>query len=80
MYTSRYDGGILLKCVEHAAGPPIRLASTANDRNERRNWHHWNFHEQKDAALLSAGRHVLTIRILDPGNLNLDRIDFILAQ
>jgi hypothetical protein len=76
MYTARYDGGILVKCDERASGPPIRLASTANDRDERRNWHHWNFHEQKDAVFLPAGRHVLTIRILDPGNLNLDRIEF----
>lgn len=76
MYTSRYDGGIMLRCDEQAAGLPVRLASTANDKDERRNWHHWNYHEQKNALFLPAGRHVLTIRILDPGNLNLDRIDF----
>jgi len=80
MYTSRYDGGILLRCNERAAGPPIRLASTADVRDERRNWHHWNYHQQPDAVFLPAGRHVLTILILDPGNLNLDRIDFTLAQ
>ena len=77
MYTSRHDGGILLKCDERAAGAPIRLASTADVRDERRNWHHWNYHEQKEAVFLPAGRHVLTIKILDPGNLNLDRIEFI---
>jgi hypothetical protein len=66
----------LLKCDERAAGPAIRLASTADERDERRNWHHWNYHQQPDAVFLPAGRHVLTIRILDPGNLNLDRIDF----
>jgi hypothetical protein len=76
MYTSRYDGGILLECDERAAGSPLRLASTADARDERRNWHHWNYHEQKNAVSLPAGRHVLTIKILDPGNLNLDRIDF----
>jgi hypothetical protein len=80
MYTSRYDGGILLRCNERAVGPPIRLASTADVRDERRNWHHWNYHKQQDAVFLPAGRHVLTIMILDPGNLNLDRIDFTLAQ
>jgi endoglucanase len=80
MYTSRYDGGILLQCDERAAGPAIRLASTADNRDERRNWHHWNYHEQPDAVFLPAGRHVLTIKILDPGNLNLDRIDFTSTQ
>ena len=80
MYTSRYEGGVLLKCDERQVGPPIRLASTADVRDERRNWHHWNYHEQKDAVFLPAGRHVLTVMILDPGNLNLDRIDFSLAQ
>ena len=76
MYTARYNGGILVKCDERPAGPPIRLASTADDRDERRNWHHWNYHEQKDTIFLPAGQRVLTIKILDPGNLNLDRIDF----
>jgi len=80
MYTSRYDGGILLRCNERAVGPPIRLASTADVRDERRNWHHWNYHQQPDAVFLPAGRHVLTILILDPGNLNLAQIDFTLAQ
>ena len=80
MYTSRYDGGILLECDEREAGPPLRLASTADARDERRNWHHWNLHEQKDAVFLPAGRHVLTIKILDPGNLNLDRIGFTPVQ
>jgi hypothetical protein len=76
MYTSRYDGGILLECDERAAGDPVRLASTADARDERRNWHHWNHHAQTNAVSLPAGRHVLTIKILEPGNLNLDRIDF----
>lgn len=80
MYTSRYDGGILLQCDERPAGPPIHLASTADSRDERRNWHHWNYHQQKDAVFLPSGRHVLTLRILDPGNLNLDRIEFIRAD
>lgn len=76
MFTSRYEGGILLKCDERVAGPAIRLASTADPRDERRKWHHWNYQELKDAVDLPAGHHVLTIRILDPGNLNLDRIDY----
>jgi endoglucanase len=80
LYTARYDGGILLKCDDRAAGPPLRLASTADARDERRNWHHWNYHEQKAAVFLPAGRHVLTIQILDPGNLNLDRVEFVPAN
>jgi len=57
-------------------GAPIQLTSTADARDERRNWHHWNRHEQKHAVFLPAGRHVLTLKILDPGNLNLDVIEF----
>jgi endoglucanase len=80
MYTARYDGGVLLECDERATGGPIRLTSTADVRDERRNWHHWNYHELKDAVFLHSGRHVLTIKVLEPGNLNLDRIDFAPAQ
>jgi hypothetical protein len=58
----------------------VGSCSCRNSAKTRRNWHHWNFHEQKHAVFLPAGRHVLTIKILDPGNLNLDRIDFIPAQ
>jgi endoglucanase len=80
MYTARYDAEILLRCGERPTGPPIRLSSTADSRDTSRNWHHWNYHLQQEAVSLPAGRHVLTLRVLDPGNLNLDRIDFSRAQ
>ena len=79
MYTARYDGGFVLKMDGREVGPPVRLTSTANAIDERRNWHHWNYHQQEDAVTLPAGRHVLTLEILEPGNLNLDRIDFSLV-
>jgi hypothetical protein len=80
MYTARYDGGFVLELDGREVGAPVRLASTANPLDERRNWHHWNYHEQAGALSLPAGRHVLTLEILEPGNLNLDRIDFSLVE
>ena len=79
MYTARYDGGFVLKLDGREVGGPVRLSSTAHAMDERRNWHHWNYHEHKDSVALPAGRHVITLEILEPGNLNLDRIDFSLV-
>ena len=76
MYTSRYDGSIQITCDGKAIGGPIPLKSTANANDEKRNWHHWNYHEKASAFELPSGRHVLTIRILAPGNLNLDYLLF----
>ncbi len=58
MFTARYAGSIQLECDGQPAGDPIRLTSTADDRDERRNWHHWNYHEEKSAIKLPAGRHI----------------------
>lgn len=76
MYDARHDAGIVIECNGKTVGAPISLSSTADDRDERRNWHHWNFHDGKDALKLRSGRHVLTLRIMHPGNLNLDCITF----
>lgn len=76
MYTSRYDGAILIECDGKPLSSPIQLESTANSNDERRNWHHWNYHKHDTPIVLPAGQHVLTLRVLDPGNINLDYLQF----
>jgi hypothetical protein len=76
MYTARYDGGFTVACDGESVGEPIRLRSTADERDEKRNWHHWNYAEDGGALKLPAGRHVLTLHILAPGNMNFDRVVF----
>ena len=76
MHTSRYDGSILIECDGKPISGPLLLNLTANAADERRNWHHWDYHKHASPVVLPAGRHVLTIRILNPGNLNLDSLLF----
>jgi hypothetical protein len=40
-----------------------------------RQWHHWAWLQNAATIVLPAGRHVLTVRILERGDMNLDTLD-----
>ena len=78
LYTSNRGGAIALEVDGKSTGGPLSIISTNNPAEPIpwRQWHHWN--RTKDLAVLklSAGVHVLTVRIVSEGNMNLATLDF----
>ncbi len=78
MYTSNGDGAISLDMDSKDAGGHLKIPSTHNDSDtvKWRQWHHWNKTVLSDAIKLKKGIHILTIHIVDNGNMNLDYLEF----
>lgn len=57
---------------------PREIASTKNDADPVawRQWHHWNVLKDIGVGSLPKGKHVLTIHIINPGNVNLAYFGF----
>jgi hypothetical protein len=78
MYTSRYDGQISIDLDGKAWMPPVVIESTFNESDslQWRNWHHWNRKQLFAGLNLKKGKHLLTLRTVEKGNMNYDFIEF----
>jgi hypothetical protein len=78
LYTSHQGGTIGLELDGKPLAPPLSITSTANpsDPLNWRQWHHWNLAKDLAQVELPAGVHVLKVRILTEGMMNLAYFDF----
>lgn len=77
LYTSNHGGMIRLDVNGEAASDPIAIESTYNpaDPLAWRQWHHWNL-ERIARMHLEEGPHVITVRVLEQGNMNFAMLEF----
>src|SRR5664279_1372223 len=78
LYTSHQGGQIGLELDGKPLASPLTITSTANasDPLNWRQWHHWNLATNLARVELPAGVHVLKVRILTEGQMNLAYFDF----
>jgi hypothetical protein len=78
LYTSHQGGQIGLDLDGKTLASPLNIVSTANQSDPLawRQWHHWNLAKNLAEVDLPAGLHVLTVRILTEGEMNLAYFDF----
>ena len=78
LYTSHQGGQVGLDLDGKTLTSPLTLTSTASpsDPLAWRQWHHWNLVKNLAAVRLPAGVHVLTLRILTEGEMNLAYFNF----
>lgn len=78
LYTSHQGGQIGLELDGKMLTSPLSITSTANaaDPLNWRQWYHWNLAKDLAQVELPAGVHVLTVRILTEGQMNLAYFDF----
>jgi hypothetical protein len=78
LYTSHQGGQIGLELDGKPLTPPLTITTTANssDPLSWRQWHHWNLAKDLAQVDLPASVHVLTVRILTEGQMNLAYFDF----
>ena len=79
MYTANGDGAIALDIDNAGAGAPFKIHSTHNDADTVawRQWHHWNKTDSLTIIHLKKGLHLLTLRVIEHGNMNFDYLEFI---
>ena len=77
-YTSNRGAKIALDLSFQSLVPDIQLASTFDPAETIlwRNWHHWNLSKAIE-VVLPAGRNVLTVHIVEKGNINLAYLEFL---
>ena len=78
LYTSNRGGAISIDVNGHPATGPLIIRTTydAKDPVDWRQWHHWNLAPEIAKLHLTAGRNVLTIHIVEQGQMNLAVFDF----
>ncbi|MGD0696665.1 MAG: carbohydrate-binding protein [Terriglobia bacterium] len=78
LYTSNRGGTISLDLDGEKLTGPLEIVSTKNDADPVawRQWHHWKVTKDMAVGSLPKGKHVLTVRILTNGNMNLAYFDF----
>ncbi len=78
MYTASGDGGISLWIDGKEISQEITVPSTRNEKEPVawRQWHHWNKITNDIPNKIKKGNHILTLKIVKNGNMNLDFIDF----
>ena len=78
MYTANGNGAISIDVDGKPQGAKIDILSTHDDRDTVawRQWHHWNKANHLAFIDLVKGTHVITIHIVENGNMNLDYLDF----
>ena len=78
MYTANADAKIAIDIDDKPWLEPVLIKSTynSNDTIAWRQWHHWNKQEIFSALKLTKGRHVLTLKTIEKGNMNYDFIEF----
>jgi hypothetical protein len=77
LYTSNRGATLALDLNFRSLAPDVPLASTFDPAETVlwRNWHHWNLSKATE-VVLPAGRSVLTVHIVEKGNVNLAYFDF----
>lgn len=78
LYTSNRGGAIAVDADGQPASAPLTIATTydAADPIAWRQWHHWNLAKNFVKLKLPTGKSVLTVRIVEQGNMNLAYVDF----
>lgn len=78
LYTSNRGGVISIDVNGGPGTGPLTIESTYNsgDPVAWRQWHHWNLAANLAKLHLARGRNVLTIHVLDKGNMNFAYLDF----
>ena len=78
LYTSNRGGTISIDVNGTEATGPLQVQTTFDPAVPVawRQWHHWNWALKFFKIRLSKGRNVLTVHILDGGNMNLAYFDF----
>jgi hypothetical protein len=78
LYTSNRGGAIAIDVNGVPAAGPLKIATTydAKDPVDWRQWHHWNVAPGIAKLHLAAGRNVLTVHIVEQGQMNLAVFDF----
>jgi len=78
LYTSNRGGAISLDVNGKPATGPLTIQTTydATDPVAWRRWHHWNVARNIAKLHLEAGKNVLTVHIVDQGQMNLATFDF----
>ena len=79
MYTANADGKIALDVDGKPWMEPVLIKSTFSkiEPVAWRQWHHWNKQIIFKRLKLSKGKHVLTLRTVEKGNMNYDFIEFV---
>jgi hypothetical protein len=77
LYMSQQGGQIGLEVDGKPLATPLNIESPAyaSDRQAWRQWRHWNLIKKFADVKLPAGVHVLTVRILTDGEMNLAYFD-----
>lgn len=78
MYTANADGKIAIDVDGKSWLAPVVIKSTYNAKDDVawRQWHHWNKQLIFSGQKLSKGKHVLTLKTVEKGNMNYDFIEF----
>ena len=78
LYTSNRGGTIALDLDDKPLAGPLKIISTNDSKDpvDWRQWHHWDKVANLAEVELPSGRHVLKVRILTEGNMNLATLDF----
>jgi hypothetical protein len=78
LYTSNRGGAISMDVngVPSTGSLTVPTTFDANDPVDWRQWHHWNIAPNLARLHLAAGRNVLTIHIVEQGQMNLAILDF----
>lgn len=79
MYTANADAKIAIEIDALPWTELISIKSTFNEKDQIawRQWHHWNKQSIFKAKKLTKGKHILTLRTVEKGNMNYDFIEFI---
>jgi hypothetical protein len=82
MCTSNRGGSIGLDLDNKKLTDPLPILSTNDPRDPVpwRQWHHWNKMANIATVTLPAGEHVLTLHVIDQGNMNFDYLEFTLKK
>jgi hypothetical protein len=82
LYTSNRGGTISLDLNRKPLTGPLHIPSTYNaaDPIPWRQWHHWNIVQNLAEVTLPKGVNVLTLRVIENGNMNFAYLDFTLGK
>lgn len=77
-YTANGDGAIGLDIDNRQVAPSLNILSTHNDADTVawRQWHHWGKIDSLTTITLTKGLHLLTLHIIEHGNMNFDYLEF----
>lgn len=78
LYTANGDGAISIAVNGKDATGNMKIESTHDDKDPVawRQWHHWNSSKNIGTIKLEKGTQLLTLHIVENGNMNLDYLTF----